>query len=94
MYKETEVALCTAGIGLDYGGPQYDRIPPDEMKSILAAFPRLDMKRCFRDSVCRIVEAKPETTYDNFAGDFGERFVPGYSRPSTVEFLMNAPFEE
>lgn len=24
----------------------------------------------------------------------GERFVPGYQRPSTVEFLMNAPFEE
>ena len=52
------------------------------------------MKRRFADSVCRIVKAKPETTYDNFAGDFGERFVPGYSRPSTVEFLMNAPFEE
>jgi hypothetical protein len=28
------------------------------------------------------------------AGDFGERFVPGYQRPSTVDFLMNAPFEE
>jgi hypothetical protein len=64
------------------------------MKSILAAFPRLDMKRCFTDSVCRIVTAKPETTYDNFARDFGERFVPGYKRPSTVDFLMNAPFEE
>jgi len=35
-----------------------------------------------------------ETTYDNFAGDFGERFVPGYKRPSTVDFLMKAPFEE
>src|SRR5688500_5056803 len=92
MYKETEVALCTAGIVLDFGGPQYDRIPPDEMNSILAAFPRLDMKRCFTDSVCRLVEAKPETTYDNFARDFGERFVPGYARPSTVEFLLNAPF--
>jgi hypothetical protein len=68
-------------------------IPPTEMKSILAAFPRLDMKRCFTDSVCRIVRTKPETTYDNFARDFGERFVPGYQRPSTVDFLMNAPFE-
>jgi hypothetical protein len=58
-----------------------------------AAFPRLDMKRCFTDAVCRIVKTKPETTYDNFAWDFGERFVPGYKRPSTVDFLMNAPFE-
>jgi hypothetical protein len=37
---------------------------------------------------------KPETTYGNFASDFGKRFVPGYQPPSTVDFLMNAPFEE
>jgi hypothetical protein len=94
VHKEAEVALCTAGIGLDYGGPQYDRIPPDEMESILTAFPRLDMKRRFADSVCRIVKTRPETTYDNFARDFGERFVPGYKPQSSVDYLMNAPFEE
>jgi hypothetical protein len=93
LYKEAEVALCTAGIGVEFGF-QYDRIPPNDMKSILAAFPRLEMKRRFADSVCRIVKTKPETTYDNFAGDFGDRFVPGYQRPSTVDFLLNAPFEE
>jgi len=93
FYKETEVALSTAGIGLDWGGFQYDRIPAQEMKSILAAFPRLDMKKGFTDSVCRIVKARPETTYDNFARDFGERFVPEYKAPSTVDVLMNAPFE-
>ena len=52
------------------------------------------MKEQFTNAVCRIVKTKPETTYDNFAGDFGERFVPGYKRPSTVDFLMDAPFEE
>ncbi|MGH9875522.1 MAG: HD domain-containing protein [Pyrinomonadaceae bacterium] len=93
LYKEAEVALCTAGIGVEFGF-QYDRVPPDEMKGILAEFPRLEMKRRFKDSVCRIVETKPETTYDNFAGDFGERFIPSYKRPSTVDFLMDAPFEE
>ncbi len=93
LYKEAEVALCTAGIGVAFGF-QYDRIPPGDMQSILAAFPRLEMKRRFKDSVCRIVETRPETTWDNFAGDFGERFVPGYARPSTVDFLENAPFEE
>jgi len=93
LHKETDVALCTAGIGLDYGGPQYDRIPPGEMKNILDAFPRLDMKRAFTDSVCRIVKARPGSTYDNFARDFGERFVPGYKPQSAVDFLMNAPFE-
>jgi len=93
LYKEAEVALSTAGIGLDWGGFQYDRIPANEMKSILAAFPRLDMKKGFTDSVCRIVKTRPETTYDNFARDFGERFVPAYKAPSTVDLLMNAPFE-
>jgi len=93
LHKEAEVALCTAGIGVEFGF-QYDRIPSWEMNSILTAFPRLGMKRGFKESVCRIVKSKPETTYDNFAGDFGERFVPGYKRPSTVDYLMNAPFEE
>ena len=93
LYKEPEVALCTAGIGVEFGF-QYDRIPPNEMRSILTTFPRLAMKRRFVDSVCRVVKARPETTYDNFAGDFGERFVPGYTRPSTVDYLLDAPFEE
>jgi len=94
LYKETEVRLCTAGIALDFGGPQYDRIPPDEMNGILAAYPRLEMKRRFTDSVCSIIRTKPQTTHDNFARDFGERFVPDYKAQSSVDFLMNAPFEE
>jgi len=94
LYKETEVALCTYGIGLDWGGFGYDQIPLVEIRSILAAFPRLDMKRGFTDSVCSIVKTRAGTTYDNFARDFGERFVPGYKAPSTVDLLMNAPFEE
>lgn len=93
LYKETEVALCSAGTGVEFGF-QYDRIPQDEIKTILAEFPRLEMKQRFADSVCSIVKTKPETTYDNWAGDFGERFVPGYKRPSTVDFLLNAPFQE
>ena len=94
QYKETEVALCTAGIALDFGGPQYDRIPAVEMKAILAAYPRLEMKRRFTDSVCSIIRTKAQTTYDNFARDFGERFVPEYKAQSSVDFLMNSPFEE
>ena len=94
VYKETEVALCTYGIGLDWGGFGYDRIPPVEIRSILGAFPRLEMKRGFTDAVCSIVKSRVATTYDNFARDFGERFVPGYRAPSTVDLLMNAPFEE
>jgi hypothetical protein len=52
------------------------------------------MKQRFTRAVCALVETRPATTYDNFARDFGERFVPGYKRPSIVDFLLNSPFKE
>jgi hypothetical protein len=64
------------------------------LAEIVEAFPRLEMKQRFTRAVCRIVETRPATTYDNFAGDFGERFVPGYKRASTVDYLLNSPFKE
>jgi hypothetical protein len=94
LYKETEVALCTAGIGLDWGGWGYDKVSEAQVASIVEAFPRLEMKHRFTRAVCRIVETRPATTYDNFARDFGERFVPGYKRASTVDYLLNSPFKE
>src|SRR5262245_3359206 len=94
LHKEAEVALGTMGIGLDWGGFGFDLIPPAEMTGILGAFPRLKMKNRFAETCCRLVAARPETTSDNFLRDFGERFVPGYKPMSSVDLLMNAPFEE
>lgn len=94
LYKEAEVALCTTGIGLDWGGWGYDSLPHDLIAEVVDAYPRLDMKKRFAHSVCWIVETRPATTYDNFAADFGERFVPGFKRPSAVDLLMNSPFME
>ena len=94
LHKETEVALATLGIGLDWGGFGYEALSEAEMSGILEAFPRLGMKEGFKRAVCRICESAPETTYDNFARDFGERFVAGYKARSTVELLMGSPFRE
>ena len=94
LHKEAEVALGTMGIGLDYGGFGFELIPSANMTEILEAFPRLKMKAKFAEACCRLVAAKPETSSDNFLRDFGERFVPGYKPISTVDLLMNAPFEE
>jgi hypothetical protein len=94
LYKETEVALCTAGIGLDWGGWGYEALNDTRVAEIVDAFPRLEMKQRFARDVCAIVETRPDTTYDNFARDFGERFVPGYKRPSAVDLLLNSPFRE
>jgi hypothetical protein len=52
------------------------------------------MKDKFSETCCRLVAKRPETSYDNFLRDFGERFVPGYKAMSTVDVLMNAPFDE
>ena len=94
LYKETEVALCSAGTVLDWSGQGSDKLTNDQMAGILEAFPRLEMKRRFTDAVCRIVKTRPGTTYDNFARDFGERFEAGYKVPSTVDYLLNSPFGE
>lgn len=94
LHKETEAALCTLGVGVDWGGWRYESIPQADMARILEAFPRLGMKHHFAHAVCRIAEARPETTYDNFARDFGERFVPDYDPPSAVDALLESPFEE
>jgi hypothetical protein len=94
LHKETEAALCTLGVGVDWGGWRYESIPQADMARILEAFPRLGMKHHFAHAVCRIAEARPETTYDNFARDFGERFVPDYDPPSSVDALLESPFEE
>ena len=94
LHKEAEVALGTMGIALDYGGFFSELIPAADMTEVLRAFPRLGMKSKFAETCSRLVAAKPETASDNFLRDFGERFVPGYKPLSTVDLLMNAPFEE
>lgn len=94
FYKEPEVAVATMGIGLDWGGWGLEALTDAEVAEIIEAFPRLGMKEQFTHAVCRIVETRPATTYDNFARDFGERFVPGYKPASTVDYLLNSPFKE
>jgi hypothetical protein len=94
LYKETEIALATMGIGLDWGGWGYEALTEAELAGIIETFPRLGMKERFTQAVCKIVETRPTTTYDNFARDFGERFVPGYKPVSTVDYLLNSLFKE
>ena len=94
LHKEPEVAVGTMGIGLDFGGFGLDALEAGDVDRILTAFPRLRMKDRFSETCCRLVTERPETSHDNFLRDFGERFVPGYKAVSTVDLLMNAPFDE
>ncbi len=94
LYKEPEIALATLGIGLDWGGFGYEALTGVEIAQIVEGFPRLEMKERFTHAVCHIVETRAATTYDNFASDFGERFVRGYQPASSVDYLLNSPFKE
>lgn len=94
LHKEAEAALCTLGVALDWGGWGVDQLPAEHLARIVAEFPRLEMKQRFARAVCGLCEHRADTTFDNFARDFGERFVPGYRAPSMVDALMNAPFDE
>ncbi len=94
LYKEAEVALCTAGICLDVVGLQYEMIPAAEIARIVEEFPRLEMKRRMIRCFCHIAKVRPETTYDNFVRDFGEHYISGYQAPSSVGLVVGAPFDE
>lgn len=94
LHKEAEVSLCTAGVCLDVVGLQFDALTTDEVASVVREFPRLDMKKRMTKCFCHIALTVPETTYDNFVRDFGQRFIAGYDPPSAVEWVANAPFEE
>ncbi len=94
LYKEPEVMLCTAGICLDVVGLRFDALETGDVQAIVGAFPRLAMKRRMSACFCHIARTQPATTYDNFVRDFGERHVPGYAAPSSVDLVEAAPFPE
>jgi len=94
QHKGTDVACCQNGIACDYGGLGYHRLSDDDKTVILSAFPRLDMKKVLTTWLCSIATNHPNTTRDNFVADFGMKYVPGYTRVSSVDFLHHAPFAE
>lgn len=93
-FKGPEVASCLAGIACDYAGMGYKDLSDSEKKLILTAYPRLKLKSALTTCLCQIAEKHPATTKDNFVADFGERYIPGYTRPSSVDALQKAPFDE
>lgn len=94
LFKQSEVALCTSGIGLDVVGFEFDQLPASEIATIVEEYPKLALKQRFVRCFTHFAAAHPETSYDNFVRDFGERFVPGYHPPSAVDWVLNAPFNE
>jgi hypothetical protein len=94
LSKETDVALCARGIGVDFGTPDYGTFSKMEIDEIVAVVPRLDIVRRFTACCCHMAETRPATTYDNFMRDFGEMYVAGYKAPSWVDRILGGPYAE
>jgi hypothetical protein len=94
QHKGPDVACCQIGIACDYGGLGYNELSDDNKKAILSTFPRLGMKNELTTCLCGIAKNHPNTTRDNFIADFGLKYVPGYMRASSVDFLHQSPFSE
>jgi hypothetical protein len=94
LHKEPEVVMTHSGIAVDVIGAGLDRIPQDKLRAVLTEFPRLALKNQFQTCLCNVVRRKPATSFDNFLRDFGTRYVDGFTAPSFVDLLANAPFSE
>ncbi|KAH7925229.1 hypothetical protein BV22DRAFT_1034224 [Leucogyrophana mollusca] len=79
-YKQAEVALTSSGIGGDFFGPNHPSglITVDEFIEVVKAFPRVGFREEFPRIMCGLCVDKPETTYDNFVGEYGLKLVDGY----------------
>ncbi|KAJ5110005.1 hypothetical protein N7532_002650 [Penicillium argentinense] len=91
-HKELEVALCNMGISADFAGYEFPGglISREEYRAVVGELPHLGFKEEFKKLMCGLCVHKPDTTYDNYVRDFGERFVEGYSMQgkTSVDRLM------
>jgi hypothetical protein len=83
FYKEPEVQACSYGIWADFQGP--DRVPNglltwDEYNVVVQELPRLGLMKGLKEVMCHLCRTKPQTTYDNTVGEWGDKYVEGYSR--------------
>ncbi|KAF2736317.1 hypothetical protein EJ04DRAFT_511138 [Polyplosphaeria fusca] len=88
-YKEPEVALAGAAIFTELMGVKVAQgamgesvitITEQEFDGIAEEFPREGLKTHITGVLCGICKKKPQTTYSNFVGEVGEKYLDGYSR--------------
>ncbi|CAJ2503129.1 Uu.00g105230.m01.CDS01 [Anthostomella pinea] len=67
--KEPEVQATSYGIWADFQGPDSGiGRPVDE-------YPRLGLMKGLKENMLHICKAKPQTTYDNTVGEWGDRYL-------------------
>jgi hypothetical protein len=93
-FKPAEVSLVAAGAGADVVGNDLERISPDAVAEVIAAFPRLDFKRQFIRSCAKVVERFPRAASRSFMRDIGERHVASFRPRNICDAIEKSPFSE
>ncbi|KAJ4354294.1 uncharacterized protein N0V89_006028 [Didymosphaeria variabile] len=59
-------------------------------------FPRLGLMKELKANMCSLCVSKPQTTYDNTVGEWGDKFVKGYDRKGklTQDLLETCNLDE
>jgi hypothetical protein len=51
-----------------------------EYDAIAAEFPKPGLGGYLNETFIELCKLKPEKTYGNFVGDWGEKYIPGYTK--------------
>jgi hypothetical protein len=71
-----------------------DEIPSDAVSEITAAYPRDGFKEGMLHAFVEGIKHKPQTAFGNYKADVLEDQLPGYVRPSFVDYVRNSPLED
>lgn len=91
--RNPRLLATSYGINADFAGPHRaigGHLTWDTLNVVVRGLPRLRMKEDVREICCRLCRTEPETTYDNFVGQYGERYVEGYTLAGTkdIDFMV------
>jgi hypothetical protein len=83
FHKEVEVQARAYGIWADFQGPgrvSNGLLTWEEYDEVVKALPRLNLMKGLEEVMCHLCVTKPETKFDNTVGEWGDKYVEGYSR--------------
>lgn len=89
LYRDYLVAVVATGTTVDLTGPNATKVAygdivtvtQEEVDRITNEYPFAEEDRkYFVEQLVELCRVKPNTTYDNYVGDFGERYLANYSR--------------
>ena len=92
--KEVEVAVTSIGVVADFSGPNNTTAPGltwNEWNDIIEKYPRSGFKGEVQDIAVHLCQTKKQTTADNWVGEYGERYIPGFNLTGyrTIDIMLS-----